>query len=437
MNRVYSAFSKPNLAILFIAAVLLKLILIWALIGTDDPGWATRFGQKTAYDDTEYYNIAKILSTNHEFAFPDSAQQPEPQIYRTPLYPLFLSGVGILSNWQPMTMLIVQAAILSLIPVVLCLVLRQLDCVPGYSWLLVIDPITNLLSISFMTEGLLVLMLIGTVYFLSDAENKRSRLMALSLLGVAILVKPSVQFFYVALCLYVIVRYRPRQTTLALVLFSMLPILAWMARNYHEAGLFVVSTQKNAAIMAVETIKAKENGIADSDLVKHITLKWSRDHDGENLYKRIMSNHIEFTGVASDYIRTHPVVFVKYHLLGMVRVLMGTARSHIHETLPRTDIWSSRGWSLFNGFMVAYYLSLYAGILATFRLRSLRSEMALVSWGFVCYNLVLIGVLAYTTGGGLKRAPFIPFLIIILALQMRRIQNLSKRNDELALNCSL
>ena len=67
--------------------------------------------------------------------------------------------------------------------------------------------------------------------------------------------------------------------------------------------------------------------------------------------------------------------------------------------------------------MICYYAIFYFVLLFTFRPWAFTFTPVLISWLFVLYNVFLIGILAYTTGGGLKRAPFIPFLIIALAGQ--------------------
>jgi len=50
-----------------------------------------------------------------------------------------------------------------------------------------------------------------------------------------------------------------------------------------------------------------------------------------------------------------------------------------------------------------------------FRISWLRHPIGQYSILFILYNLMLIGVLAYTTGGGLKRAPFVALIYLLLA----------------------
>ena len=341
----------------------------------------------------------------------------QPQIYRTPIYPAFLAGLGIICNWRPLHMLVLQAFFFSLGPCILLLILLRSGYPSGFAWLLVFDPITNILSITFMTEGLLILFLLTGFYFLLKADDLPQRFLALTVLTLAILVKPSVQYFFVFLCIYFLIQFRPRWKTVALIMVSILPLMGWMVRNYRIAGLNVVSTQTDVSIFIPETVKAKEEGTPDQEVLTWILKNWAQEHHGEDLFDLVMDNKLDFKGVAIQYALQHPLAFAKYHSLGSLRVLFGTARVLAMECFPACASWTQTAWRFYNLGMICYYAIIYFALLFTFRPRAFTLPPIFISWLFVFYNVLLIGILAYTTGGGLKRAPFIPFLIIALAGQ--------------------
>lgn len=406
--------SFRQIAALFLAAMAIKLCLIGSLISPLKTVWVERFELSKGYDDVEYYEIARQMVKYDGLMFPKGDQL---QIYRTPVYPFFLAILGVLCKWQPLGMLVAQAALLSLAPVLLAFLLRRAEYPPGFAWLLAIDPISNILGVSFMTEGLFAIFLLAGFFFLLRAGQLLQRGLALAAFSLAVLVKPSAQFFYVGLCLYLLLRFRPRTRTLLVILLSALPLLGWMARNAQVAGLFVVSTQTDNSIMLPETIRALEENAPARQLIGHICKNWAGEHGGGSIYASIMDNKLDFSGVATAYILQHPVLFAKYHLLGMARVLFGTCRAHVAMVFPVSTKWSTAGWSVFNLVLAGFYGLFYLALLLTWRWRSFRHSTIWLSWLFVLYNVALIGVLAYTTGGGLKRAPFVPFLIIALAGQ--------------------
>jgi hypothetical protein len=110
------------------------------------------------------------------------------------------------------------------------------------------------------------------------------------------------------------------------------------------------------------------------------------------------------------------LLFIKYHLLGMPRVLLGTGRAHVAAVFFNNQ---KEPGLFFNAGMMLWYAMLYALAAVLFRFTCLRDFGWWFSFFFCAYNVALIGIFAYTTGGGLKRAPFIPFLIVMIAVEAR------------------
>lgn len=419
--RIVDQLRSPSGWMLFAASFAVKCTLIAVLVAPRHNAWVHRFTETggTQYDDVEYFQTAQALAKHHVFANPKVTALSVPQIYRTPIYPLFLAVLGIVCHWNPLGMLLLQAAILSLAPWLLRLILLRAGYPSGFAWLLVLDPITNILAVTFMTEGLFVLFLLAGFYFLLQAQYPGPRLAALVALALAILVKPSTQFLFGLIGIYLLLRYPPPWQTLGLILLSVLPLVGWMVRNYRVAGLFVISTQTDVTILIPETIKAKQAGVADQDILAWIDEGWTLAHSGQHISPLVMDNKFDFKGVAIQYAVQHPATFIKYHILGSLRVLFGTARNHLKVVFQ--PAWSPGAWRLFDSAMVGFYLLLYIPLLLSFRPRGLLEPAIGFAWVFILYNTGLIGVLAYATGGGLKRAPFVPFLMIALAGQCAQL----------------
>jgi hypothetical protein len=415
LQRVWGGFCQPSAWLLFVEALAIKLVLIGVWIAPATPAWVERFEWRKGYDDVEYYCIAQQMQRHGTLTFPGRA---EPQIYRTPLYPAFLAALGVLCRWQPLVMLSLQAVVFSVAPILLWLILRRAGYATGFAWLLVADPITNILGITFMTEGLFILFLLAGFLLLLQAGCFSQRLGALLAFSLAILVKPSVQFFYVFICLYLLIRFRPRLPTLAAILVSALPLLGWTARNYQVAGRFVLTTQSNNSVLLPGTIRALAAHVPETDILKWVNSEWARDHQGRAILADVYSNRAIPTTAVLRFLRQHPLQFAQYHVLGSLRVLLGTGRMHVKTCFPVAEGWGPHAWRIFNTVMVGYYIALFGLLLLTLRRRSLRQPAVLWAWAFILYNVSLIGALAYTTGGGLKRAPFVPLVVLVLAGQI-------------------
>jgi hypothetical protein len=144
---------------------------------------------------------------------------------------------------------------------------------------------------------------------------------------------------------------------------------------------------------------------------------------GRRLMAAIMDNRFDFRGEASAYILTHKRIFLESHAKGMLRVLFGTGREHLlqaflHGKPPPPPVMRAYDIAL-----ITYTLAFYTVALFFFRGRSLRKPAVLFSVAFILYTLALIGVQAYTTGGALKRSPFLPFVVIVAAMGSRSATN--------------
>jgi hypothetical protein len=399
---------------LFLAALAIKLALFGFLLSRANDRWGSDFDTRR-YDDAEYYRAACGLLKHHAFVT-SSAEPPQPTVFRTPGYPLILAMCAVVACKNPFVMVLVQAVLLSVVPVVFFLILREMRLPVGWTWLFVLDPLTNILSVSLMTEGWLVLTLLLSLFCWLRADRLGWRFASLFLFSLSLLIKPTAQFFLPVILGLTLIHFSRRGWTIFVGVVSVLPLILWMYRNELVCGRFLLSTQMDAQIMAVKTIEAKLEGVPNDQLMKRIGDDWRREHDGEDIFDRIMDNRIDFAGTMSGYARAHPLIFARYHLEGMVRILFGTARMHVIWTFHNGQPLSPSAARTFDLFMLGWYAILYAAVAWRFRISWLRQPVSQYALLFTLYNLALIGVLAFSTGGGLKRTPFLPLIYLLLAL---------------------
>jgi 4-amino-4-deoxy-L-arabinose transferase-like glycosyltransferase len=407
-----------TILILFIASFAVKAGLILLIHLPQLEALEDRYDttlQDARYDDREYIELSRRLAEFQTYSF--HCGNPEKKsVYRTPGYTTILAGIGILTQWNILGMLLLQAFCLSVIPLILLQILGHLNLPRWPAWLAVLDPLVIILSTTFMVEGWMILLLSLSLWGWVRSENFNWRLLTFVAFGLAILVKPTIQYFYVLLAVLALVFMKRRWLTVATLLVGLIPVLLWMGRNHSVTGQFIISTQKDNAVLLVP--------ILDEEMsLKRIANDYRdqfdpelRDHHHGHVMGLIRDNKLDFTDLAKETILEHPVTFLKFHTLGCFHVLFGTAQEHIRQTYflgrdmpPPINL-------ILNVLIVGYYFLLYLLIAQGIRFRNIKSPVWILCTLFCLYNIGIIGILAFNTGGGLKRSPFVPHLIILSAM---------------------
>jgi len=399
---------------LFAAALVIKLALAGLLIGGTHGSWISGFQNRDyGYDDVGYYQLTCGLLKYHAFAEANS-DAPQLTVFRTPGYPFILAVIATVVGKSLIALLVVQVVVLSVIPIVFFFILREMRLRLEWAWLFALDPLTNIMSLSLMTEGWLVLALLLSLFCWLRADRLGWRFASLLLFCLSLLIKPSAQFFLVVFLGLTLIHFRRRGWTILFGIVAILPLVLWVFRNEAVCGNFLLSTQTDNQILAVKTIEAKQQGVPNDKVLEWITADWRREHK-DDIFDRIADNKIDFAGAMSSYALAHPLIFARYHVAGMARILFGTARTHVVFCLRNGQPFPPLVARAFDLFMVGWYAVLYAAVAARFRVSWLRHPVGHYSILFILYNLALIGVLAYTTGGGLKRMPFVALIYLLLA----------------------
>lgn len=418
---------------LYFSAAVIRLLVFAALVFPALSPWQARFqpGSYAGYDDDGYYRISEALVEEGQFI--EFIGGKRVSIYRTPGYTAFLAALGLMTRFNPVWMTVLQILLLSLIPVLFKNILERLGLRSGMAWAMVFDPLTILMSISLMTEGLLTLLLLLAFRGWLGADRVLSRYGAMLALSIATLIKPTVLYLVPILLLDLLWRRSKRVHTVAALGVASVLVLGWMARNYQVAGLFTMSTQSDNQILAVESVRALQGGVPAADVTHYVLAKLEEDLDARP-YDLITDNAFHFSGALVDYALENPLTVIWFQVHGAFRLLLGTGRNHVRSVFLQEK--SNRDFRYYDLFMITVYGLLYLAAVATFRpFRFLKTDWMLACGGIVLYHLALMSLFSWTTGGALKRAPFIPFVYLIVAGQIdallrQRIHSAVKASQE-------
>lgn len=226
----------------------------------------------TIRGDDGYFEISRNLTEGKGFT--GEVEPPfSPNPLRPPVYPFFIAGILLLfgSYWA---VLIIQLLISAVIPIlgmnIVNKVIQSNKIAISVGVLLAIEPFSALLSSIFYTETLFIfLFFLFLIFFFNYFKNSsyRNIIWASLFLGLATLVKPTVQFLPIVIPLFILWHFRKAiskklimQLVIFIVLF-MITISPWLYRNYKEFGVVGMSAQPafNLYVYLVPSVLSIEN----------------------------------------------------------------------------------------------------------------------------------------------------------------------------------
>ncbi len=233
-----------------VASILAYVIVVFA-------AWHQGLDPVTLTGDAKgYLQLAQNLLTTHTFSF--STQAPFAlESFRAPGYPFFLALLyAVFGSW--LSVLFVQAAIVSAAPVLLYILFRPYHERVAFwgSMLFAIEPIRLFLSVSLLSDALYVcLFLLSLVLLEQGIQQERRNYFVLSglALGVSILVRPIAIFLPILYAGYLLFLGRfSRQSmisSMALCTACFIVIFPWMLRNHANFGSWNISSVGSANLM--------------------------------------------------------------------------------------------------------------------------------------------------------------------------------------------
>ena len=297
---------------------LLAFALRFALLGINMYFVPTDI-EGVVYKHDGYYEIGRNLLEGHGFS---RALRPPftPDPLRTPLYPLFIAAIlGLFPTFWAMALF--QILVGSIIPVLgMSIARRILPSTRGTTLvgiLLAVEPLSVLYSFVFYTETLFILLfflfLLSFFDYLERGGHWRIAGAAL-LLGLATLVKPTVQ--YVPICAALLLAWRGWREhsqrvavhVVVLLVVFVATISPWLYRNYRTFGVVGLTAQPafNLYRYLVPTVLAIEHGTTfrreQEELAK-------RDATSENDID--LSSSPRFIARSVEILQGHPVGLAK------------------------------------------------------------------------------------------------------------------------------
>jgi 4-amino-4-deoxy-L-arabinose transferase-like glycosyltransferase len=299
---------------LLIAAFVLRIIFLLISLHT--------FGndiQATVHGEDGYFEISRNLIEGNGFSsYITPPFTPNP--LRTPLYLYFLAGLLWLTHSYFAT-IIVQIFISSLIPILAYWVVSKIiknKTIGLWTGILVaIEPNFILHAFTFSTETLFIFLFLISILFLIEFFEKEKLYQALfagAALGLAALVKPTVQYIPVILFLIILWHFGKKKLNFGLksaVLFCiafLIIISPWLYRNYTVYGKLGMSAQPvhNLYIYVIPSAIALETGKSFGDALTEFA--YAEHFQGKEI---TLANQTWFRGRALELIKQHPYGMLK------------------------------------------------------------------------------------------------------------------------------
>lgn len=432
--------SRTRLTLVIAGIALLARLLLFMMMQPWQPNVRDRVILRD--DAAGYHKLATTILGTSRFAYDEESP---PNDLRTPLYPLFISGVYAAAGQKPWLVLLVQIA---LDTATCLLVLSFAESVAGERagpWaaaFYALDPHVISHCCTMLSDTLFVFLLVLGARFLIPRgprhdirETKWPAVAAVSgIWGLAALTRPIAQFLPAVLIpfWFVIAGYR-RGAIFSVVSIAVFAgaISPWLARNQVLFGHPGLSTSGDYNLIALYTVPmalAREGGSATQ----------TRENLFQEAESRMVDDGIDpetlngfekgryYRAVALEHFAESPGLFVATYMKGLVHTMLnlGTSQYARQLGLPegRINIKAIEGFgrltkeffaqkgpaSIGIGILVALFLVLSYSCLVVGALSAWRSrnrELALLAAAMVLYFLALTG------SGGLARfkLPMIPF----------------------------
>ncbi len=305
---------KIEIAI-FLLAVFLRSVLFLVNLNHNQGDLIT-----TIRGDDGYYEISKSLVEGIGFGGLDASGLFVPNPLRPPVYPFFIAGILYIfkSYW---VVLIIQILIGSMIPVLGMYIIRKFTQVNALiiatGVLLALEPYSILFSFIFYTETFFIFLFFSfLLFFFSFFKDNswRNIIWSAVFLGLAVLVKPTVQYLPIVIPLFVLWHFRKsplKKVVIQLVIFVgifMLVISPWLYRNYKEFGVVGMSAQPayNLVIYLVPSVLSLENKTSFTIELNNIIKKEGFDQNNITL-----ETSDYYVNQAVDVLKEHPVALLK------------------------------------------------------------------------------------------------------------------------------
>ncbi len=278
----------------------------------------------TIKGDDGYYELSQNINAGNGFTF-DVAPPFRPNPLRPPLWPMFIATVShIFGYWG---VLIFELILGSFIPVLGYFVARRLVGEKLSKWVagfLVFEPYSVLLSFILYTETSFTFFFLIFLIFLFryiEKQTIRNAIWTGVFLGLACMIKPTVQFFPLLIPVALAILWRRNLTkpllkhALLFVVSFFVIISPWLWRNHVEFGVWGISAQPafNLYVYLVPTVLSIDNHTNFKTEYDSFVKKDNFDENNINL-----SNSPFYKAEAMKVIKEHKTALIKAALISGV-----------------------------------------------------------------------------------------------------------------------
>lgn len=279
----------------------------------------------TIKGDDGYYELSQNLIQGNGFSY-ETEPPYTPNPLRPPLWP-FLIAFFAKTFGTYWAVFIFEIFLGSFIPILGMYVAKRIVGEKLSKWVavaLIFEPYLILLSFILYTEtSFTFFFLVFLIFFFRYIENQniRNAIWSGVFLGLACMIKPTIQFFPILLPLGLAILWRKNLTKdrlkegLLFVLGFIVIITPWFYRNYQEFGVVGLSAQPafNLYVYLVPTVLSIDNGTNFATELSNFVTKDGFDVDVINL-----SNASLYKTKAVEVIKEHKLALVKSVLISGV-----------------------------------------------------------------------------------------------------------------------
>jgi Dolichyl-phosphate-mannose-protein mannosyltransferase len=304
-------------------------------------------------DSSSYTNSAEaLLRTGHFTVSPDN---PEPQVARTPGYPVFLALViWLFGKDYHFSLTIIQVLINFITIAVATYIANELwdlKTAMFVTSLLFFDILSLIYSQNLLSETLFTFFLIVSILpIVKGVKNNNwgyiNSLLSGTLIALTTLIRPITLhmiillipiYFYVIKTIVSSWRKSLLYTIIYLIPWIVL-IQGWQVRNYMVAGTSDFATVKYKKLWV--------SGAGILAKIKHIPLDEAMLEiiDNRKGYKSINLNDAKwYASKGIRLVREHPIIFFQTSFEGMVATIIGPGIGTIKVWIPKKEIWGALG----------------------------------------------------------------------------------------------
>jgi hypothetical protein len=389
-------------------------------------------------DSQSYLLLAQNLWTHHAFsqaAFPPLI----PEISRLPGYPLFLAPfTGLFSSpvlWAAAIQSLLGAATVFILAAWLREMLNERAALAG-GLVLAVDLVILLHTPMLLAETLLTFLQVIALdqtwraWRLTDIRRTAGSGICW---GIAVMIKPV--FLYLPLLMAGLWWKNKKHLFIFLLAAYCIPA-GWLLRNKAQSGFAGLTTQVGFDLLSYPAASVEAMRTGEPWEKVRADLRTRVDNQHPQGYATQADQSRAYQEAASEILKEHPLLFIQYSLLGVVRILAGTGVSlwfsYIPLSFEANDTWGPSVIGQQTSALMRRYPWLIP-VQAVYLL-ALGILYGLAVWGWACLRrlgyrkeafLMAVGTLyllaaASHQGYSRFRIPMMPFLAVGIAAVFSR-----------------